>query len=61
VILQVNGKLRSTISVASDEAQNKDEIIERANKDKNIQKWLKGKTVENTIFVPGKLINFVIR
>ena len=39
----------------------KEEMIERANKDKNIQKWLKGKTVKNTIFVPGKLINFVIR
>jgi leucyl-tRNA synthetase len=61
VILQVDGKLRSTMSVAIDEAQNKDEMIEKANKDKNIQKWLKGKTVKNTIFVPGKLINFVIR
>lgn len=61
MILQVNGKLRSTMLVALDEAKNEEEMIEKANKDKNIQKWLKGKTVKNTIFVPGKLINFVIR
>jgi len=59
LILQVDGKIRSTMAVASDEAENKDEMVEKANKDKNIQKSLKGKTVKNTIFVPGKIINFV--
>ena len=59
VVLQVNGKLRATVSVALDEAKNREEMIEKAKKDKNIQKWLKGKTIKNTIFVPGKLINFV--
>lgn len=61
LILQVDGKIRSTMAVALDEAKNKDEMIKRANKDKNIQKWLKGKTVKNTIFVLSKLINFVTR
>jgi leucyl-tRNA synthetase len=59
VVLQVDGKLRATILASLDEARNKEEMIEKANKDKNIQKWIKGKTVKNTIFVPGKLINFV--
>ncbi|MCK4499834.1 leucine--tRNA ligase, partial [Candidatus Babeliales bacterium] len=59
IIIQINGKLRSTMSVDLDEAKNKDKMIGKANKDKNIQKWLEGKTIKNTIFVPGKLINFV--
>lgn len=59
VILQVNGKLRSTMTVVLDEASVKEEMIKKANEDKNIQKWIKGKTIKNTIFVPGKLINFV--
>ena len=60
MVLQVNGKIRSTMSVGPDEAKNKEEMIEKANKNESIQMWLKGKTIKNTIFVPGKLINFVI-
>lgn len=60
IIIQVSGKLRSTLSVGLDEAKNEEEMVKKAKKDKNIQKWLKGKTIRKTIFVPGKLINFVI-
>jgi len=60
IVLQVNGKIRSTILVDSDEAKNKEEMIKKASEDENIQKWLEGKKIKNTIFVPGKLINFVI-
>ena len=38
----------------------KDEVEELARKSEKVQKFLEGKIVKNVIFVPGKLINFVV-
>jgi leucyl-tRNA synthetase len=58
VIVQVNGKLRGRISVAStaSEAQ----IKEAALQDTNVQRWIEGKELRKVIVVPGKLINIVV-
>ena len=61
IILQINGKLRSTIIVASGEAKDREKIVKKAQGDVKIQKWLKGKRLKKTIFVPGKLVSFVTR
>ena len=59
-IIQVNGKLRDMLSVHPSDAKNQTLVEERARKSEKIQKHLSGKTVINTIFIPGKLINFVL-
>ncbi|MEJ2441300.1 MAG: leucine--tRNA ligase [Patescibacteria group bacterium] len=59
--VQVNGKLRSVLIVAIEEAKDKEKVIEKARKDEKVKKWLKQGSLKNTIFVPGKLVNFVIR
>ncbi len=56
--ISVNGKLRDTISVAAEIG--KDEALTLAKQSEKIQKWLDGKEIRKEIFVPGKMINFVI-
>ncbi|MFA6458472.1 MAG: leucine--tRNA ligase [Patescibacteria group bacterium] len=56
--ISVNGKLRDTISVAAEIG--KDEALALAKQSEKIQKWLDGKEISKEIFVPGKMINFVI-
>jgi leucyl-tRNA synthetase len=57
--IQVNGKLRATISVSADIA--KEEALKMAKENANVQKWLEGKTLVKEIFVPGKIVNLVVK
>ena len=58
MVVQVNGKLRSKITVASDAAKDDCEAIAMA--DENAQRHIEGKTVRKVIVVPGKLVNIVV-
>lgn len=57
VAIQVNGKLRGTVELPLDTSE---EQVTQATK-QVITKWLEGKTVVKTIYVPHKLINFIVR
>jgi leucyl-tRNA synthetase len=57
--VQVNGKLRSLFVVPADAAE--EFVIERALADEKVQSAIAGKQIVKTIFVPGKLVNFVVR
>ncbi|MEE8108146.1 MAG: leucine--tRNA ligase [Gammaproteobacteria bacterium] len=57
IVVQVNGKLRSRISVAADADR---ELIGRlALDDKNVQRFVGDKEVRKVIVVPGRLVNVV--
>jgi leucyl-tRNA synthetase len=56
--IQVNGKLRHTLRVLKSLSQ--DEVVGLARKSESVKKWLQGKTVRKTIFVPHKIVNFVV-
>ena len=58
IAVQVNGKLRATIEVAADVG--KDDALAAAQAEQNVQRFMEGKTLRKEIFVPGKLINFVV-
>ena len=58
IIVQINGKLRSRISVDHDETEN--EVVEKACACQNINKYLDRGKIKKVIFVKNKLINFVI-
>jgi len=60
IVIQINGKLRGQVEVNNQIAQDKSKIEKMAMEDLNVAKWLGGKKIKMTIFVPGKLINFVI-
>jgi|SaaInlStandDraft_5_1057022.scaffolds.fasta_scaffold00003_47 leucyl-tRNA synthetase len=55
--VQVNGKTRSSIQVSLDT----DQATAESQAQKAVSKWLEGKQVVKTIYVPKRLINFVVR
>ena len=57
--VQVNGKLRGKITVSK--SAEKDEIIKLAKDEPNVKSNIRGKTVVKEIFVPGKMVNIVVR
>lgn len=57
LVVQVNGKVRSKISVAVDTGR--EEIEKIAITDPKIQRFTEGKTIRKVILVPGKLVNVV--
>ncbi len=57
--VQVNGKVRGTVSLAAD--CTKEEALASAKEDENIKKFLEGKTLVKEIYVPGKILNFVVK
>ena len=59
--VQVNGKVRDQLSVDADRAGEKAYVLEQAKQLGNIQKYLAGAEVIKEIFVPGKIINLVVK
>ncbi|ACV68712.1 leucine--tRNA ligase [Desulfohalobium retbaense] len=57
IVVQVNGKLRGKIAVATDAA--KETIQEAALAHENVQHHISGKEIKKVIVVPGKLVNVV--
>jgi len=68
IIVQINGKTRDVIKVAlkhlggsrMDSPEVEEIVVVLAKKSEKVQKYLEGKTIKKTIFVPGKLLNFVV-
>jgi len=58
VAVQVNGKVRATISVAPDADQ--DAVMSIAEADPSVLKWIQGKDIKKKIYVPGKVCNIVV-
>jgi leucyl-tRNA synthetase len=58
VVLQINGKIRSKISVAMNTLN--EELEKLALKDANIKRYTDGKRIIKKIIVPNKLVNIVI-
>ncbi len=59
MIIQVNGKLRAKIMVASDAS--KQDIEQQAFKDENVQRFIEGMNVVKVIVVPERLVNIVVK
>ena len=58
LIVQINGKVRAKIEVSADIPEK--EAKETALSEKRVLKWTKSREIKKTIFIPGKLINFVV-
>ena len=56
--VQVNGKLRDKITVAAD--ADEAAILSTAEAAANVQPWLAGKTIRKRLYVPNRLVNFVV-
>ena len=56
--VQVNGKLRASINISSE--LDKEAIFSEALKDANVARHVEGKTIRKQIYVPNRLVNFVV-
>jgi len=59
IAVQVLGKVRWTIEINKNE--DKDSVLQKAKNEKNVAKWLEWKELIKEIYVPWKIINFVVR
>lgn len=59
IAVQVNGKLRGTLTMLNGVAQ--EEAASAARENPEISKWIDGKTLVREIFVPNKLLNIVVK
>ncbi|PID87314.1 hypothetical protein CSB07_02105 [Candidatus Gracilibacteria bacterium] len=57
--VQVMGKVRGEVKISKTEE--KDSALEKAKSEENVAKFLNGKTIVKEIYVPGKIINFVVK
>lgn len=59
LVLQINGKVRDRIKTSIEISEK--EAQELALKSNQIGRWIEGKKIVKVIFVPGKLINIVVK
>jgi len=57
--VQVNGKIRSRILIAAGASESA--VLEQSLADEKMQSLIAGKTIVKKIYVPGKLVNIVVR
>lgn len=57
--VQVNGKLRSKVSIAADADQATMQQV--AEQDETVAKYLEGKTIVKAVVIPGRMVNFVVK
>jgi leucyl-tRNA synthetase len=59
VAVQINGKVRGTVTVATDSAEEAVQTAVLA--DTRLQRYVADKTIVKTIFVPNRIVNFIVR
>ncbi|MBI4359400.1 MAG: leucine--tRNA ligase [Candidatus Nealsonbacteria bacterium] len=60
VIVQVTGRVRGQVQIENGRSVIQSEVEAVAKKEPRVAQYLTGKEIRRTIFVPGKLINFVV-
>jgi leucyl-tRNA synthetase len=58
IAVMINGKVRDNVTIELDQA--KDTVLEKAKSLEKIAPYLEGKTIKKAIYVPNKLVNFVV-
>jgi leucyl-tRNA synthetase len=59
LVVQINGKVRGKIELPVGVSQ--DEAKQKAFDDANVKKWTEGKTIAQVVYVPGRLLNVVVK
>jgi leucyl-tRNA synthetase len=59
--VQVNGKMRGEIYVDAEKAKNKEFVLDQARSADNVAKYLADGEVVKEIFVPERIVNFVVK
>ena len=59
IVVQVNGKLRGQVEVANPPQE--DAVFAALDANARVQSWLAGKQIVRKVYVPGKLVNVVVK
>ena len=59
IVFQVNGKLIVQINAYNNDS--KEDILNDSKRHNNVSVYLDGKKILKEIYVPGKLVNFVVK
>ncbi len=59
IVVQVNGKVRAKLVLSSDASE--EQAVEVARTDENVGKFIADKELVKTVYVPGKLVSFVVK
>jgi leucyl-tRNA synthetase len=59
IVVQVNGKLRGQVEVPN--PPEKDVVLAAIRSNQKVQQWISGKEVVKEVYVPGKLVNIVVK
>jgi leucyl-tRNA synthetase len=59
--VQVNGKVRANITVPAEKAKDKDFVLGLAKQQENVERYLDDSTIVKEIFVPGRIVNLVVK
>jgi leucyl-tRNA synthetase len=59
IVVQVNGKLRGQVEVPN--PPEKDVVLAAIRANEKVQQWISGKEVVKEVYVPGKLVNIVVK
>jgi len=60
IVIQVNGKLRDQVAIKSSVSESQSEVEKLALESKRVRGFVEGKKIKKVIFIPGRLINFVV-
>ncbi len=60
IIVQINGKVRDTVNIQYQISNIQKEVEDLVKNSEKVKKHLEGKSIRKVIFVPSKLINFVV-
>ena len=61
IAIQINGKTRAVLDFNENEVEEKELVISSVKKDKKVMKYIENKKIIKEIYVPKKIINFVIQ
>lgn len=59
--VQVNGKVRADIEVPMERSEDKEYVLDQARSEENVSRYLEKGEVVKEIFVPGRIVNFVVK
>ena len=58
IVVQVNGRVRDSLTLPADSSE--DTVTSAAKTRERVKIWLNNKLIQKTIFIPNRLINFVV-
>ncbi|MGF1668981.1 MAG: leucine--tRNA ligase, partial [Balneolaceae bacterium] len=59
--VQINGKVRAQLEVEASKSKDKEYVLKAAKNEKNVERYLSESKIVKEIFVPGRIVNFVIQ